>query len=654
MRTRFTILAGFAGLLVVATACGNPDRGSNWRDQLHADSPCFNVNLLDGLDEDSTREVRDLFDCANYHGHLEPLAPMVRSQDANTRDGVNPGIELARTVNAMPEVDVDPFAIAGLLMNALQVEDRPIDEFLDISLELIYGDRAANVRTGEIPLTSAEHLRGGVLVPLGPILPRATGALLDDDLAAANWFGDLIAHAETKRWIRTFEAYVTSEDPKISAPLSGIIGHLGEAIDAAQSPENDRWPLQSSGDSLRDLLDLFFLQEDPILAQISDEAAIIVSDETFRESLQPALVSLHDKGHLQELPEQMLWMASVDVNEQPLRPAELSALYRFLRLLSAANQPIDCELDFLIAQLEFSFPNLSVAILELIAEMDPDAVQGAVGIASALTDNLVAEWMLHEAVDLQICPDLTHEVVDDMRAMDVLTGPEAYSLLYAVVEILDVMKNGSDTNQIPVVADLLDQVHVAGGTKVLEELVIDLGDHSVMVDVFDLIPALSDPERYGITAGADKPVELQDAIGLLEWAFVVDEEKGQTGLEQMRPLLTALLEPDETWVALDKAGLLMADDQTQIHHLMDIIPPLLQIDPELEILDELGPLLGYKPIAEPLMRMIEADGLVTSLLATEPEGESPWVPMAFVGRLIVNGTLDDLLGLVDMVLGDAQ
>ena len=655
MKARFAILGLSAATLAALSACGVADRGDNWRDQLIADSPCFEVNLLDGLDEQTTHEVRSLFDCVNYHGHLEPLVPLVLTQDANTRDGVNPGIELARTVNAMPEVDVDPFAIAGLLMNALQAEDRPIDEFLNIGLELIYGERAANVRSGVVPLQSADHLGSGVLVPLAPVLPRITGALLDDDLAAAAWFGELLAHPETKRWVRTFEAYVTSDDPAISKPLAGVIGHLGDALDAAQSQENDRWPLQSSGNSLRDLMEIYFLQEDPILARISDEAAIIVSDEAFRASLQPALVSLHDDGHLGKLPAQLLWMASVDTNKQPIGQAEASSLYRFIRLLSATNKPIDCELDFILFTPQFSFPNLAVAILNLLAEMDPDAVQGAAGIVSTLTDNLVADWMLHQAVDLEICPDLTHQVVDDLRAIDAITGDESYSLLVTIVELLDVMKNQSDTNQIPVVADLLNQLHDAGGTKPLEELVIDLGDQSLLVDIFDLVPALADPVGAGILSERlQDPVELQDAIGLMEWAFVIDPDKGQTGLEEMRPLLVAMLDPDETWQALANAGELMADDQTQIHKLMDIIPPLLAIDPELEILDQLGPLLGQERIARPLMRMIEADGLASSLLAVEPEGDSEWVPLAFVGRMIVNGTLDDLLSLVDLVLGDVE
>jgi len=653
MSTYRTRLASLCVAICCMTACGLGSEES-WRDQLIADSPCFQVNLLDGLDETSTSEVRALFDCANYHGHLEALEHTVQSQDANTRAGVNPGIELARVANAMPEVDVDPFAIAGLLVGALQAEDRPVEELLDLALELTYGVPATEVRSEAFSLRSPSHLRGGVLAPLAPVLPRATGVLLDDDLEAASWFGGVITDPETKRWIRTFEAYLASENPAISEPLEGLVGHLGQSVIATQSPENDRWPLQSSGNSLRDALELFVLKDDPLMAQISGEAATIVSDASFRAALQPALISLHEEGHLEALPGELLWMASVDVDEQPVPQAGFSALYRFLRLLSAANQPIECELDFLITQLEFSFPNLTVEILELIADLDPDTVEGAVGIISVLTDNFVSEWMLREAVDLQICPDLTHEVLDDLRAIDVLANDETDSLLTAVVELLDVMKNQSDTNQIPVIATLLDEVHVAGGTKVLEELVLDLGDTALLVDVTDLIPALSDPEGYGITDTLQDPAELQDAIALMEWAFVVDEDTQQTGLERMRPLMIALLEPDETWDALDHAAQLMVDDRTQTHHLMELIPSILQIDPELEILDELGPLLGHKPIAEPLMRMLEADGLVASVLAAEPQGESEWVPLSFLGRLVVRGTLDDLLHMIDLVLGDAE
>jgi hypothetical protein len=646
-------LLSLAAALAVGTSCGRLGDDQSWRDQLVADSPCFDVNLIDGLDEQSTTEVRALFDCANHYGHLEALTHTVDSQDTVSRSGVNPGIELARAVNAMPEADVDPFALAGLLMNALQAEDRPIDEFLDIVLELSYGVPASAVRNGEVGLQSGSQLEQGVLAPLATVLPTATSTLLDDDLRAASWFGEVLADPETKRWVRTFEVYLTSDEPSLRVPLDGLVGHLGETLVAVDSPANDRWPLQSSGNSLRDVLDVFLLQDDPILAQISEDAASVVSDEAFRSALQPAVVSLHDQGHLAKLPSELLWMTSVDIEQAPVPQAGFSALYRFLRLLSATNRPIECELNFLITQVGFSFPNLAVAILELIAELDPDTVQGAVGIASALTNNLVADWMLHEAVDLQICPDLTHEVVDDLGAIDVLTGEEAYSLLVTVVEILDILKNQGTSNQIPAVANILEDIHVHGGTKALEEVILDLGDGSLIEDVVDLIPALSAPERYGITDVMSDPVELADAIALLTWAFVVDSDTQQTGLEQMRPLLKATLSPQATWTALDHAAVLMVDERTQVHRFMDILPPLLSIDPDLEILDSLGPLLGHKPISEPLMRLVEVDGLMTALLATEPQGVSEWVPLAFVGRLIIDGTLDEFLTLIDMVLGDA-
>ena len=55
-------------------------------------------------------------------------------------------------------------------------------------------------------------------------------------------------------------------------------------------------------------------------------------------------------------------------------------------------------------------------------------------------------------------------------------------------------------------------------------------------------------------------------------------------------------------------------------------------------------------IAGPLMRFVETPGVADALLTTTPLGEDPEVPLAFMGRLVVNGALEDVLALVDTVL----
>ena len=637
-------------LLGFLAGCGAFADSEHWSEQLTADSPCYQVDLLDGLDESSTAELRNLYDCVNKQGHFEPLAPTVAElESATSRDGVPAGIELVRAVNKMPEIDIDPFAVGGILLDGLRDPEIDLHAFLDVGIELIYGRTATEVRNDP---DSHGDLSNSVLAPLGPALPAALTILLDDDLEAAVWLGDLLVHPETKRWLRTGSAYLESSDPAIRDPLASAIPNLGFALLAAQSPGNDRWS-GASGNSLRDLAVEYIVREDPVLVLISPDIAPLVSDTAWNEALQTELVALHAGGHLQATPAQLAWMASVDLNGNPLTdPNEPSALYRFLRLLGNANEPMDCQIDLWIVTFDFSFGNLAVTVLEIIADMNPSTAQNTAGIIALLTDNVVADWMLHETVDLGVCPTLSHELVDDLVAVDVLTEPEATDLLTVVVEVLDVSKNRGTTNHIPDLANALEKLHENGGTEPLEELFRDIGEERLVSDLVEIVPILADPAANGITAGTEEAVDLADALGLLEWAVAIDPDDGRTGFEWLRPLLMPILEQDGTWDALDRAGALMRTEDSALAGILDLIPPMLELDPELTLLDHLGPVLGQTQVSGPLLRALEAPGVLDSLLATTPVSGQDEAPIAFLGRLLADGTFDDLLALVDLVIGD--
>ena len=71
---------GLFGLfaLTALTACV-PEHGSNGpalADPVAGEGPCFEVNVMNGLND--AQEVERLFDCFNARGALEPLAPTVR------------------------------------------------------------------------------------------------------------------------------------------------------------------------------------------------------------------------------------------------------------------------------------------------------------------------------------------------------------------------------------------------------------------------------------------------------------------------------------------------------------------------------------------------------------------------------------------------
>lgn len=640
-----------APLLVIAlSGCGKLVDGPHWSDQLQADSPCYEVDLLDGLDEGATTELRNLYDCVNLRGHLEPLGETVDAlEGSNSRDGVAAGIEIARAVNRMPEIDVDPFALAGILLDALRDPEVDFHAFLDVGIELFYGRPASQMRAPDAPV---DDLSSSVLAPLGQALPSALTVMLDEDLQAVVWFGDLTTNPETKRWMRTLSAHLQSTEPSISEPLGRALPNVGWALLAAETPENDRWDA-ASGNSLRDVAYEFMVRPDPLLQDMSPHLAALFSDPDLNTALADELVRLHGDGNLQAMPAQIAWMTNVDLHGDPLTdPNEPSALYRFLRLLSSANQPMDCQIDLWITQVDFSFGNLAVAVIEILADMDPQNAQNAAGIIAVLTDNVAADWMMHEAVDTGVCPALTHELVDDLVAVDVVTEPEATDLLVVIVGILDVAKNQGQYNHIPELADALKISHDAGGTEPLEELFRDVGEERLIADVVEAIPVLANPQGFGITAGSEAPVNLADALGLLEWAFAEDPDSGKTGLQWLHPLIRPLLSQQGTWDALDRAGALMRTEGSATAGLLDLIPPLLALDPELELLDHLGPVLGDTTVSRPLLQALESPGVLEELLRASPvEGQSE-VPMAYLGRLMADGTFDDLLALIDLVVGD--
>jgi hypothetical protein len=110
---------------------------SPWQDQLQAESPCYDVNLLDGLDHESTVELWHLFECLNYDGHFDAWLPVVETIDVSTASDRPIGLALIDVLDALPTVDLDPFLLADTLLSSLQDEERPIESTLNLILELI-------------------------------------------------------------------------------------------------------------------------------------------------------------------------------------------------------------------------------------------------------------------------------------------------------------------------------------------------------------------------------------------------------------------------------------------------------------------------------------------------------------------------------------
>jgi hypothetical protein len=643
--TRSRLLA-FAASLAALAACV-PSEREDWHDQLVADSPCFRVNVLDGLDETSTTELRDLFACVDNGGQFDALSPTVDALEAESRDAVPAGIELTRTINALPDAGIDVFGLAGLAVDALQAEDRPIDAFMDLLLELAYGVKASRVRSGEVPYQSSSALQTGVLAPLAPVLQTSATVMLDDDLETAVFAASVLQDPETERWIRTFESTVASSDPWVHDPVANLLPHLGTAILAAQSPDNDHYS-GTSGDSVRDLATAY-AGSDPLIADLAPGAYAMLGDVVVRTRLESQLVEWYTLDHLEVLPDQVAWLGSVDVDGGALDPGEVSGLHALVRLLHDTNQPMVCSLDLWVTDLTVDLGNLATTILGVLADLDPDTVQTGVGILGTILGYDFSESVMHEIADTGICPVLTNQVVDDLGSIDLIYDERVYDLLVIFIEALDTLKNG-ESDHIADLADLTTTLYDGGGLEPVEELLRDIAYEPVLDDVIDLIPVLADPTAFGLTAGEQDPVDLQDALGLAIWFFEPDEN-GETGWDRLAPLVPPLLAEDGTWAALGSAGRLLSEEGSQTGRLLELLPPLFAIDPELTAIDLLAPLLGNEVVAAPVLRMIETEGVLAGLLATTPQGDDPDVPLAFVTRLVLDGTIDEVLSTVDAIMG---
>jgi hypothetical protein len=168
--------------------------------------------------------------------------------------------------------------------------------------------------------------------------------------------------------------------------------------------------------------------------------------------------------------------------------------------------------------------------------------------------------------------------------------------------------------------------------------------------VVDLVPVLLDPRAYGLVAGDEEAADLQDALGLMVWVFEANDE-GQTGWDRVHPLVSPVLAEGPTWVTVGNAAELLTTPDTQTGRAIDLIPPLLAVDPELVTLQELGPLLGNDAIARPLLTVVETPGVTGAMLATSPQSADPEVPLAFLSRLIKDGTVDEVLTTIDVIVG---
>ncbi len=633
-------------LLGLSTGCSIP-QPDHWTDQLQADGPCWRVNLLDGLDETSTDELHDLYGCISARGAFLPLGPVVDSLDSPSRDGVPLGIELAVLVNDLPAIDVDPWKLADAGIELMQAEGRPVEPLLELVVELLYGRPYAQV-VASVDLDAQAELDQGVIRPLLPLLGRSATVVLDQGDTLPDLLSQVIGDPAVDDMACTLAGLQRSPDPQVSGLAASLLPDLGDALLRVTDTSNDRWS-GTSGNSLRDLVDLLLLDRSTdgqtLLSAMQPDLLAIIDDPLVVANLRETLATAQDRDQLAVLPAQLEYLASVDVQGGDLSLGEDSALASLLRLLDSANTDVSCSIDIIVTQLDFDLGNLSVALLSLLADQDPEAAADGIDLLGDLLGWGLTESTLDFIADTGVCPVIDHQLIADLPAIDRLNDPVMGELLENLLRVLDDLRDGQEDRLVPLV-DLVSTVVQRGAVPPLEGAVHDLGSTALASDLVVMLGLLLDPAALQVAEcpTGSRPLDLEGLLGLVHAA--VADRPGGAPLDALQPVLEPLLGDDATWAALDHLGALARAD-SRVRDLPELLVTLMAVDPDLVLTRDLAALLADPALHGPTLRLAESSSLLDSLGAAPADqpGPLPWL-----AGLVVDGTIQTLLRTLDLVL----
>jgi len=645
-------------------ACEFHERAFVWHDQLEPGGPCYEVDLTDGLSEENTQELHDTFTCLNQEGNLDPLRELDEVMDTWTRANEPAGVELAVLLNDLPAAGIDPFEVAGDLVEWMENPEgrEAVDIFWEAIVELLYGVPYATVTEEGFPLRTAESLDAGLVRPLLPAIRSGAAAVLDDDMKALELMTSMVESEALLSLLHTTAAW--AEEPSLEGVVADLPRKLGAAIDASRTPANDRWP-DASGDSVRDLVEALLVDEEEdgriVLAHLDEELIEVVENDRVRDELETTLGSLQASGALANFPVELLHLTAVDAQGGSLSEGEDSALVALMRLLRRGDQPMRCALSLLgweIGAIEVD--NLSQEVLTMIAELEPGAAVDTVDLLGGALDLEIlgfqlTDYLLGEIASGGLCtnPGTGAVVIDalyvsDLESIDRLNDAQAGEALRTTVHLLAAVHDDADS-ELPALVSFISEADGFGLTEPLEEALRDFGDSALIRNAVDLLPALLSPADYAddhdYPEGVE-PVDFDAAWDMLRAAMTLSDE-GRTPIEDLARPFAAIAAEEETWLAIGNLAVMLQDPAQHLNSPGSYLVPLLDLDPELELTRALGGVVLRPHAGGPLLRIAEHQEVIDAIGRAGEEEEGP---LPFVGRLITQGTLATLLRTIDRVL----
>ena len=612
---------------------------------------CHEVNLLDGLDPTGGVELTNTFHCLNQQGSLSPLETSVSGLQQPARDQELGAVHLSRGVNRLLEADLNAFELAGTLLDWMEADAPLFQETLRILVELIYASPYTVLEGQPAPASQAD-LDGGAIIPVLGGLREGLIAALDDDLRPLDTLDAVLYSPRTTEAIYTLSALTQSTDEAYRHRMNDVLSDLGAAITASRSPENNRTS-QGTEESLRDLATALLLNRDELsrsAVELADQSiGAVFSDISARKRVLDALQGLQERDALRTLPLQLRYFGDIPADGGSFGPGVDSALVSLMRLIHNANTSVKCEVNWGIGSYSIDLGNLSVALLEAIAELDPEVSTESVDIMGRILGLPLTGTILDLIAALGVCPVLDAQFVDDLQSIDRLNDAAAGDLLLVLVEVLKAMGEGSNS-RIPEMVDLLSIPHAVDASIPLEEALRDLGGSPLLETVAASLGPLLAPEDF--LDSSDFPEDLEvlnferiwDIVGA---AFEIGEN-GQSPLSTTLPLIQAVVADPDTWTGLYALGELLTDSRSELQDSLSLLPTLLSLDPELRVTKQIAGIFFDRETAQHFALVLEIPELYSAVSTSTEEAPGPLV---FFAELQLSGTLAHLLGTIDRTIG---
>ncbi len=609
-------------LPLILAGCQFHTSGYEWTDQRVADGPCYDANLLDGLDEESTSELHAVFACLDQTGAIEAFSPLDAAMDGSTRQGTA-GVVLARWVNGLDGADL---SLTGAVDGALALLDNRegIHAGVRLAVELLYAAPWADVGVA-IPLAEPASLDAGVIAPLLRLAGPIATVLLDDELRELAPIATFLRSDALVQLAWTAASVAESTDPTLSALAHDWPANVADLLSRAENTTNNR-SFGATGNSIRDIVSAGVAQS--TRAAFSAPIAEILDDPTARDGVSDALRSEIAHGRLATVPAQALYLASVDVNGGSLAGGEDSALVSLVRLLHDTNEPVDCSIDLGITSVDVSFGNLAVAILEAIATTDPDSTESGVSLLGDMLGVPLTDAILQGVAETGVCPTVTEQVVNDLHAIDRLNDPATANLLRVLLSLLNALQD-----HVPAVADAATAAHGLNLVTPAEEALRDIADAPFVAGLIALVPVLLDPEVYH---DAEFPVGVRpvsfDDVWMYAQTVLTDGS-----LDTLDPLVSVIVLDGDLWLAVTNVGRLLAEPDVELAGALELVADAVLTDPLLGAADDLAARLDEPSWLVPALVLVEPDAVRAALLTTSPTAEGA---LPFIARLARGDTFD--------------